>query len=111
MTWVRLEPDVYDHPKIGAVPKAARWVWVAGLAYANRHLTDGLLPPSALRAVDASRADVRALVAAGLWEPVHDVQTGWRIHDFAEYQPTREQVESERAAARRRMARLRRNGA
>jgi hypothetical protein len=105
--WVRIEDGVYAHPKILRTPKPARWAWVAGMAYANAYLTDGHVPAEALRIFDATRPEARALAAAGLWLPVDG---GWQIHDYGDYQATRAQVEAERATARARMARRRRNG-
>ena len=107
MGWVRIESAVFAHPKLGRVPKATRWVWVAGIAYANEHLTDGLVPVEQLRTIDANAKDARLLVAAGLWEPVDG---GWQIHDYGQYQASRAEVQAGRAAARARMSRLRRNG-
>jgi hypothetical protein len=104
--WVRLEDNVYDHPKLIRVSKGTRWVWVAALAYSNRHLTDGFVPKKALKLVEGSPADARHLVHNGLWEIVDG---GWLIHDYAKYQKSRTQVENERASARDRMGRIRSN--
>ena len=107
MGWVRIDDGVYDHVKLRRVSKGARWLWVAGIAFANRQLTDGLLPKWALSSMDGTSREARELVAAGLWEKADD---GWHIHDYGEYQSSRERVVSERAAARKRMAERRRNG-
>ena len=107
MGWVRLDDAIYDHPKFDAVPKPSRWVWICSLAYANRHLTDGFIPSHALRRINGSSRDAGELVTAGLWLPDDG---GWEIHDYLEHQRSREQIESERLAIRRRVDRWRRNG-
>lgn len=103
MTWVRLADDFADHPKVIAAGPLAGWLWVCGLAWANRYLTDGFLPLGAIRRLadvdDAPRLAAR-LVDIGLWERVDD---GYRIHDYAEYQPSAEAVREEREANRERM--------
>jgi hypothetical protein len=79
MTWTRLPDDFGDDPAMLAVSRSARLLHVEGLAYGNRHLTDGAVPAAALRtltdAVDPD-ADVAELVAAGLWTATAD---GWLL--------------------------------
>jgi hypothetical protein len=39
MTWIKLDDQAVDHPKIASLPdRAFRW-WVRGLSYASRFLT------------------------------------------------------------------------
>lgn len=126
MTWVKLDDHFDENPKIAQVGPLGLALWVTGLAYCNRNLTDGFIPTAiALRMLSLEYDDpderpttillggVRdrgddgqigcvpegytvsnQLVKAGLWE---DVPGGFQIHDFAHYQPTRAQVEAERA--------------
>jgi len=104
MTWVRLADDFADHPKLAEAGPLAGWLWVCGLAYANKHLTDGYLPTAAVRRLadveDPFRLAAR-LVASGLWEPADG---GYRIHDFGEYQPSAESVRAERERNAKRAA-------
>lgn len=107
MPWVRLDDGFADHPKLEQAGPLAAWLHVAALCYCARHLTDGCIPkPKALRLTDVPRPAQRvdALLAAGLWEDEGD---HYRVHDYLEFQPSREQVEADRAAARDRMARVR----
>ena len=105
MPWVRLADDFYDHPKIIAVGSAAGWLWVCGLAYANRYLTDGYLPSAAVRRIaddgdDPLRLAAR-LVEVGLWEAA---DAGYRIHDYTNYQPSAQAVKAERKKTAERVA-------
>lgn len=126
MPWVRITDDFYDNPKIASVGSLAVGVWLAGLAYANRNLTDGFIPRGAAhglaivetvddtgRVWEASetsggtgedvtgRRIAERLVAAGLWEPA---EGGYQIHDFDHYQPSRADVIESRDQARERKA-------
>lgn len=114
--------DFPHHPKILKAGPLAGWLWACGLAYANCYATDGFIPAEmVLRLIGfeddlATRlgplGDPRALalrlVEAGLWEAA---EGGFRIHDFAEYQPSSSEVKRERDAAARRQAEYRRRRA
>lgn len=106
MTWVRIDDRVLSHPKIIAVPPRTRWTWVAGLIWSSQHRTDGVLPAAVLHTLDANRRDARALTDAGLWLPTEN-GGGWRIHDFADFQPVNGDLSAKRAAAGRAGARAR----
>ncbi|HYW88570.1 MAG TPA: hypothetical protein VFB50_12420 [Chloroflexota bacterium] len=98
MVWVRLEDDIDEHPKLAAIDDHAFAVYVCGLAYCNRQLTDGFIPTGiglTLRHCGGkAKQAIMALTRARLWEPVAG---GWRVHDFLDYQPSREKVAAERA--------------
>lgn len=44
MPWVRIDDHFDEHPKMAAVGPVGWGVWLAGLAYCNRNLTDGFIP-------------------------------------------------------------------
>ena len=102
MSWVRLECSFPRNPKVLDLVHAkgfrAVTAYIAGLAYSGEHGLDGFLPESALPYLHATTATASQLVAVGLWDPQHG---GWDIHDWADYQPTSEQVERRKAAAKR----------
>ncbi len=100
MSWVRIHDGALTHPKIiGLTDKAFRlWVW--GLSYAQQHLTDGILitgavPPRLKRAAED-------LVTNHLWD-VHDL--GFKVHDYLDWNDSREAVISKREGARNRLQR------
>ena len=92
MTWIKLDDNAVDHPKVaGLTDKAFRW-WVRGMSYASRFLTDGVLPmvfwkqaPSQIRV---------ELSSFGLWD-WHDPD--FRIHDYLSHQSSKEFVTKKRA--------------
>lgn len=46
MTWIKVDDHFDEHPKLAAVGPVGWGVWLAGLAYCNRNLTDGFIPYS-----------------------------------------------------------------
>jgi hypothetical protein len=124
MTWVKIEDGFADHPKLLRAGPIAGWLHLAGLCYSARHLTDGHVPVQAIHTLavfngvaatgdgqlfsEPMRVDVhelaRILVRAGLWEEQHDgetkVLTGWLIHDYLAYNPSRAQATSARYGSR-----------
>lgn len=104
MPWVRLDDSFADHPKIERAGPLAAWLHVAALCYCARHLTDGRIPRSkATRLADIPDASsqVLALIREGVWYEDGD---DYVIHDYLEYQPSRQQVMTDRGIARRRSA-------
>ena len=99
VTWWKVDDALHSHPKWLATPPRARALWVTAGSWCASHLTDGFVPTKAIATFDARQADARALVKSGLWEVVDG---GYRFHGFAKYQPTKEEVEAVRAAARER---------
>lgn len=100
MAWVRLDDHIDEHPKVaraaGDVGDSGLATLVSAIAYSNRNLTDGFIPSTAVRCLTLHRrpaAVAAALVAAGLWE---EVEGGFLIHDYSDYQASRESVVAKR---------------
>lgn len=89
MTWVRLEDGFADHPKIVAVGPEGMALYVAGLCYSNRYLTDGFIPQAQVPKLIGTQEPTSKLVKQGLWEIV---EGGYQIHDYDEYQPSRDDI-------------------
>lgn len=101
MAWVRLDDQFPDHPKLATCGPVAGWVYVSGLCYAARYLTDGFVPETiALRFAGSSPEVLANLVECSLWDRVNG---GYQIHDFLEYNPPASKVKAEREAAKERM--------
>ena len=107
MTWVKLDDSVTEHPKCVGLSPAAWTLWLHGLTYCSRNLTDGQIPAAMLPRLSGVPNPAKAadeLVAAGLW---HDVDRGWEVHDYLEHQRSASDVDGDRAAARKRKQRSR----
>lgn len=125
MGWVKLSDDFMHHPKVLQVGPNGIALYVAGLCYCNRYLTDGKIPAAAIPTLvdftsaisdadgpDASGVDLaegvaQSLVDAGLW---HRLTRAYRVHDFDQYQPSRAKVLAERERERAKKSRQRSPG-
>lgn len=126
MAWVRIDDGFARHPKVVAAGPLAMAMQVAALCYCNRELTDGFVPRAVAKTLldfDIDRADgtrytvawvsghagddmssewiISLMVEAGMWD---EVPGGYRIHDYHDYQPSKEQVLQEREGNRKRQA-------
>lgn len=104
MNWVKLHNGFPDHPKVALAGWKAAWLYVCGLTYCSRYLTDGLIPKAQVkRLTDMPKAEVEAarLVTVGLWLE-HDQH--YEVHDYLAFQTSAEKVEAEREAGRKRAA-------
>jgi hypothetical protein len=104
MPWFKVDDQLAFHVKALSAGNAALGLWVRAGSWSMDQLTDGFVPASIVVALGGKKKDADALTTAGLW---HAVEGGWQFHDWAEYQPTKEQVEAERAATRERVAKHR----
>lgn len=107
MTWVKLDDQLPEHPKAEGVSSAAMWLHVAGICYCNRQLTDGEIPKTRVaRLVTDRRPEALAaeLVTAGLW---HDKGDSYEVHDYLDFQPSKEKVENDRVTAKERQRKSR----
>ncbi len=112
MAWVKLDDQYFFHPKIILAGRDARDLHLAGLAYCAGQLTNGRIDRESLLLLGAMsmippavlHASAERLVEVGLWE---ETENGWQVHDYLEYNPTRETVTTKRAESRERMRNLR----
>jgi len=122
MGWVRIDDSFAQHPKVAGAGPLAMALQIAGICYCNQNLTDGFIPwavahrllsweflgpqeekgrkrfqiavTSGMCGDDVtSEFVIRLLLEAGMW---HEVDGGYVIHDYLDYQPSREQVLAER---------------
>lgn len=93
MSWVKLDDQARQHRKLLAVGPTAAWLWTCGLMYCNsQKARDGFIPAevvAVLYPIPSWRKEVPRLLSAGLWE---EVDGGYLVHDYHDYQPTPEKV-------------------
>ncbi len=112
MPWVKLDDRFPSHRKIALLSDRAFRLHVSAICWCSQNLTDGRISDRELTLVAHVRglkATAKQLEEAGLWDRTED---GWVIHDFLEYNPSREQALAERKknAARQERFRQKRNG-
>jgi hypothetical protein len=113
VSWVKLDDGFPGHPKVDALLQdserdglAAIGLFALALCRAGHQLTDGDLTERAVRTIAPETADELAaqLVEVGLLEVR---ENGWYIHDYLDWNPSREtvlarrQTETDRKAAAR----------
>src|SRR5437016_5465937 len=105
MGWVKIDDQFARHPKVLKIGPLAGWLHVCALTYCSQYLTDGFVPKEAVNALAdfstlaaqfGSTAEgtigtdfVPELVRHGLWR---EVDGGYLIHDYLEYNPSREDI-------------------
>lgn len=106
MAWVSLDDGMPDHPKNASLSDAAFRLHIAGICYCNRQLTDGLIEASEIPRLVRKfrRAGLDELVTKGLWSAVTvaGVVTLYELHDYLDWNPSREKVLARRAKAKAR---------
>lgn len=103
MTWSKFDDQFYLNPKNAAIDRDEQDLNIAGIIYCNGQLTDGFIPSGALpmlcawAKIDVGVADAIAiakrLVEHSYWLIVDG---GYKIHDFLDWNVSREEVEARR---------------
>jgi len=108
MAWFKVDDGFHASRKLLKIPKRARFgaagLWAVAGSWAADQLTDGHVPNYMLTEWGAPPAAPESLVDAGLWERASD---GYVFYNWHEYQPSKQDVDAERAASRERMRDLR----
>lgn len=112
--WTRLDDRFMHHPKILKAGVRASYLFVAGLIYCAAYRTDGFIPKEALPILAPLRdykklarklVDVRVPWSEhGLWE---EVEGGYRIHDYHDFQPSAAELRKREEADRARLRAVR----
>ena len=104
MAWFKVDDKLFSHPKWLACSAPARALWVTAGSWAGAQEDCGKVPRHALSLLGGRARDAAELEAVRLWEPEGD---GWVFHDWAEFQPTPEEIAEKRAKAAERQRRAR----
>lgn len=137
MAWVKLDDQFPDHHKLaecGYLAPLAGWLYICGLCYCNRQLTDGRIQRQHVhrlahfKHVQFERATIGQgkdhlasfaddvdideladlLVGVGLWDQPDGPTGDYWVHDYLHYQPSKADVQAQRAAVAERVGRHRR---
>lgn len=110
MPWVRLDDAYFSNGKPRGIGGKKRLLHLASACWSSANLSDGKVPKSIvsllLAQAEVPKSTVAALVECDLW---HDQGDHYLIHDWQDYIKSKAQVLSERAAARERQAKSRRD--
>lgn len=101
MPWARFDDDLLTNEKYLSVGPEAKLLWHTSIIYCAKNLTDGLVRSPVIPALGrlAGLTDLEAakaeLLGIGLWE---EDEQGIRVHDFLDYNPSREEAQNLKAA-------------
>lgn len=118
MPWVRIDDGFAQHPKVVKAGPLAMAMQVAALCYCNRNLTNGFVPRSVAKTLidwemvtgetvwtlgrtsghagDDITPDwvIGVMLDVGMWEVA---EGGYNVHDYDQYQPSKEEVLKQQA--------------
>jgi hypothetical protein len=96
MSYLYIDDRFALHPKVAPLSDKAFRAHVLALCYCAGHLTDGELSTAAAKALAIQQRTALELVAANLWT---QHEKGWKIHDYLDWQDTRDEVLARRENA------------
>lgn len=112
MAWIRLSDDYTDHPKFANLSDGAFRLWHQAMAFCRKFKTDGLVPTPTVKGFKAfSPKRMNELLTPWrdgekpLWWTVDGF--GVKVHDYLEWNLSKEEEAKEADAAVTRMRRLR----
>jgi hypothetical protein len=108
MPWVKLDDRFPSHRKVALLSDRAFRLHVSAICWCAENLTDGRISDRELALVAHIRgikATAKQLEEAGVWDRTDE---GWMIHDYLDYNPSRDQVLAERKKNAERQERFRR---
>lgn len=103
MSWIKLDDQWMDHPKIIRAGRDARDMWLASITWCAKQLTDGFIPLNLLPVL-AVAAGINVancqdfattLIEVRLWDATDG---GYLVHDYLDYNPSKEEVLATREA-------------
>ena len=102
LPWVRLDTNFHHNIKVMELVAANKWraitVYIASIAHAGQHGTDGYIPESCLFLIHGTKREANDLVTAGLWVPSPG---GWDISGWDEFQISDEAARKRRERAQK----------
>lgn len=106
MTWLKIDDNFYDHPKIRALELDEFVLHVGALCMSARLLTDGVITDDQLyalarRGLSHVAETAESLSRAGVWSRVDG---GYEIRNYLDHNPSKVEVEGKREAERVRKA-------
>lgn len=99
MTWTKLDDSFHSHPKVRKAwrDRTALGLHVLAINYSTCHSLNGEVPVEFVEDQVPDQSEraraIQTLLSCGLWERSGDQ---WRIHDYLDFQPSRERLREAR---------------
>lgn len=115
MPWARLDDGLNDDAKLNALSAPAFRLWVRGLVWCQKNLSDGFIPEREIPRLTAETrerdrpkliAELCATLVPGKGALWVQVDGGYQMHDFLEWNDSRDKVLAERELAKKRLERF-----
>lgn len=97
MAYVRIDDSADDHPKVLQLTDSQFRLWVRGLCYCQKHLTDGFVPTVFVERIRRYRTDSQRLCEVGLLE---QCQGGYQFHDYLEWNDSKDLTSARKKKAK-----------
>jgi hypothetical protein len=113
MTWFKTCDDFPDNRKTRSLHRGpcrgdCVALWLFAGCWSSKNLEDGFVPDDVVPSFGFHGEAPSELVRVGLWKRADKAgQTGYRFHDWSDYQPSSERVEEKRRAGAERKAKTR----
>lgn len=116
MAWFKVDDLLHGHPKTRRADLPAMGLWSIAGSYCMAYKLDGHVDREWVTTWRNGPKLAERLVAAGFWHanghtchecPQPDDPNGWVFHDWFDVQPSSDEIEKTRAAARERQANYR----
>lgn len=108
MSWFFVDDEFPDCDKLDLLPPkmltACVGLWTLAGAWSRRNNAGGDIPEPRVSKLGGTLKEADLLVSCGLWERT---ETGYRFHDWADWQETPEEVEDKRKQTKIRVRRWR----
>ncbi len=115
MAWIRLDDHIARNHKILQCSPAACWFYVSALGHAQEQLTNGFCADRELPRISHlryPRAAAEQLARAGLFERIDEPdRKGYQIHDYLEFNDSKEVVLEKRRLLSETRSKAGKNGA
>ena len=94
MNWIKLDNNFLENRKIDSLSPLAKLLYLDGLLYSSRQMTDGFIPKSRVSSIEQEPLVAEILAVStwsnGLW---YEVEGGYQIHDIGKYQKSKAYIE------------------
>ena len=116
MSWFKIDDQLHGHPKARRAGLDAMGLWVVAGSYSAAYKLDGHIDREWVASWPKGANRAAQLVKAGLWHttghrcgdcPQPDDPDGWVFHDWADQNPTSEEIEKKRDHDRERQRKRR----
>lgn len=117
MPFGRLHEEAASDSRLQNLSNAAWRMWAMGLIYCQRNLTDGFIPRNALKLLGVKSSHLDRLAQelctstvpkkAPLWSEICGVDGGFLVHDYLQWNDSKEVIQAKKKAAAARIAKWR----